>query len=940
MTRLACAALVALVLSSSARAADVADEAEFHFRRGNTAYRAGKYEEALSEWYASNRLVANRNVQFNIARCLEQLSLFDEAFRAYSELEGQKLPAAEQKEVRDSIGRLRSHLALVKVTSEPPGASIFVGRRDLGSLGTTPKLLALQAGSAKVILDLEGYRSAEASVKLARGGEAKVALTLERIYGSLDFPSLPANAEVRRDKADGEVLRTGPGTLKLLPGSHVLFVTAPGFVAARVSQDVKPDQVTPVEVPLTPTPPPSGALVVRSNVDGALVRVDGKEMGFTPTVVEPVRAGRREIEVSKEGRTPFSIVIELKDGERRFIDARMRPAGREVEAATKELIRAEDAPASISIVTRDEILAFGWNTLAEALAGVRGAFASYDRGYESIGVRGFSPPGDYNNRLLILVDGHVWNEAIVGQGYVGRDLDVDLSQVERIEVVRGPGSLLYGSAAIFGVVNVVTRRPQFGAHGEAGGEVGSLGETLGRAAISARGEWAEGWATAGYLDSKGEQVYDPGPTGTPSQNADGEHALHAAGGGRVGDFSLHLVWNDRQKEQPTSAFDTLPQPGTHYHDQRLASELAWRRELTESIRLSLRAAFDHDRYDGRYVYADGTATDFDQSEWATGEARLELKFGGPHRLAVGAELGHRFKEEQGAYGTDGKLTFHDDRTESIVGAYALADYLPADWLRLHGGVRVDDYLDSFGLTVNPRAAAIAQPYKGGNTKLLFGRAFRAPSAYERFYNDAGITQKAAGPLDPEQVLTGELEHAHQIEEEVTVTGAVFASWLTGLIGLEKDQADGLLVYRNGSEPVRSIGAELEVRYEPGAGTLLTATYAYQATRYANSGGHLVNSPDHVASGRFAFPLLGPSLRIATEAVFVGGRLARDGSSTNDSLVWNVMLTGEWRRVNLRWHAGIHDLLDERVQFPVGEEIPSRTVPSYGRMVRLGASIGF
>src|SRR6185369_8913065 len=105
----------------------------------------GRFEEALAAYYASNRLVANRNVAFNVARCLEQLKLYHEAFRAWSALApgAQNIPEAERTVIRASIDKLRPYLALVRVESNPPGAAIYVNRRDLGALGNTPKMLAL-----------------------------------------------------------------------------------------------------------------------------------------------------------------------------------------------------------------------------------------------------------------------------------------------------------------------------------------------------------------------------------------------------------------------------------------------------------------------------------------------------------------------------------------------------------------------------------------------------------------------------------------------------------------------------------------------------------------------------------------------------------------------------------------------------------------------------
>src|SRR6185295_5638406 len=104
--------------SAPAVAADLADEAQFHFERGNQHYRQGRIEEALEAYYASNRLVENRNVQFNIARCLEQLRRHEEAFRAWAALEAQDPPAGERATIAAAIDRLRPFLALVRVESD------------------------------------------------------------------------------------------------------------------------------------------------------------------------------------------------------------------------------------------------------------------------------------------------------------------------------------------------------------------------------------------------------------------------------------------------------------------------------------------------------------------------------------------------------------------------------------------------------------------------------------------------------------------------------------------------------------------------------------------------------------------------------------------------------------------------------------------------------
>ena len=81
---LLCAA--AVLWAAAARADNTADEADVAFSLGNQSYQKRDYEKALASYLLSHRLVPNRNVLFNIARCYEQLAKFDEAFRYYFEL--------------------------------------------------------------------------------------------------------------------------------------------------------------------------------------------------------------------------------------------------------------------------------------------------------------------------------------------------------------------------------------------------------------------------------------------------------------------------------------------------------------------------------------------------------------------------------------------------------------------------------------------------------------------------------------------------------------------------------------------------------------------------------------------------------------------------------------------------------------------------------------
>ena len=129
-----------------------------------------------------------------------------------------------------------------------------------------------------------------------------------------------------------------------------------------------------------------------------------------------------------------------------------------IVGASKYEQKQSEVAAAVSVITRQEIRAFGWRTLAEALASLPGVHTSYDRQYSYLGLRGFGLPGDFNTRALVTIDGNRVNAPQADTGPSGRDLPIDIDLIERIEFIPGPGGAVYGQNAMFGVVNVITRR--------------------------------------------------------------------------------------------------------------------------------------------------------------------------------------------------------------------------------------------------------------------------------------------------------------------------------------------------------------------------------------------------------------------------------------------------------------------------------------------------
>ena len=121
-----------------------------------------------------------------------------------------------------------------------------------------------------------------------------------------------------------------------------------------------------------------------------------------------------------------------------------------VYGASKHEQSVEEAPSSVTIITRDEIQKAGYRTLAEILNSVPGLYTRYDRDYAELGIRGFNNPGDYNSSFLLLVDGHRMNVALTANAPIDRGFAVDVDLIERVEVIRGAGASLYGDNAFLG----------------------------------------------------------------------------------------------------------------------------------------------------------------------------------------------------------------------------------------------------------------------------------------------------------------------------------------------------------------------------------------------------------------------------------------------------------------------------------------------------------
>jgi hypothetical protein len=271
--------------------ADPATEARIHFRRGIELVKQRRLQAALEQFFLANRLAPNPNIVFNIALCLDKLGRPEEAFVYYRELARRPdLEAADRRRVRAALRRLEPRIAR---------------HEALGRFGRSPRVVAVKPGRHRVLVEKEGYRPAKAVATAVKGSKQTVRLRLEQILAAVRVVTPVPGARVRVDDQTAEPMGRTPVTLKLPPGPHIIFVDKPGHRPGQRRVVLRGDERRRLSVPLERLPPPTGTLQVSANVVGALVVLDGRNVGITPFLRRDVRAGTHRIVVHAKGYRLF-----------------------------------------------------------------------------------------------------------------------------------------------------------------------------------------------------------------------------------------------------------------------------------------------------------------------------------------------------------------------------------------------------------------------------------------------------------------------------------------------------------------------------------------------------------------------------------------------------------------------------------------------------------
>jgi len=531
----------------------------------------------------------------------------------------------------------------------------------------------------------------------------------------------------------------------------------------------------------------------------------------------------------------------------------------------------DKAAAVVSVITAQEIEAMGARTLEEVLETVPGLHIARNNAfYRPIyTIRGISSAR--NPEVLLLINGIRINNTFEGNPDVAW-VGMPINGIARIEVIRGPGSALYGADAFAGVINIVTKTQDAIKGTESGARVGSFSTQ--EAWVLHGGQYA-GFnvaATVEYQETDGTQEIIAEDAQTQYDKRLDTHASLAPGTVNLSQRTLdarldltkgHWQWRTGYQERrhlgTGSGMAQALDPEGHFADDRFNTDLTYHNptlttywDITAQVSYFRTALYPEGtiRFLPRGAFG-GTYPEGYISNPGVSEAHSGIDLSGfysrfhPHLLRIGA--GYRYDDmyqttSRKNYGmnpatglppppgspvidvTDTPYVFVPEKSRSLTYSFLQDTWTVNSAWELTGGIRYDNYSD-FGNTLNPRLALVWQTLPHLTSKLLYGRAFRAPSFAELYITNNPV-MLGNPQLRPETINTWELAFDYRATERLRLTSNLFTYDLKDKILYLPDKDKGGAKAQNVGQ-WQGRGLELEARWTVTDRLSVLANYAYQ-----------------------------------------------------------------------------------------------------------------
>ncbi len=563
-----------------------------------------------------------------------------------------------------------------------------------------------------------------------------------------------------------------------------------------------------------------------------------------------------------------------------------------VVGAAKREQSLGNVASAVTVVSADRIRRFGYRTVGEAIAGVAGVYLVDNRLSYSVGIRGLNILGDYNTRILVLVDGATINEAWASFAGLGFDSFISIDEISRIEVIRGPVSSVYGANAFFGIINIVTRGAADSPKAWVKTSINSINGSVTSAGFAVGDVREQLRGTVQFMDRIGETLTLPDIY--PDQNLKGDGSQQYAAslvGSYNGTFGQLRAYHF-SRDSPFVPYNGDPTAVPPYvlYDTQMLAEGGHTQELTPRLTVSGRLYANLYWYSDHIIQVD--MPPFDDRGYG---AAYGVELRGRYEVVAPQKLGITFGTESTYYRTNSKSFTEGDagcapvedaacvpKDFGIEGVYTEVDGQPTPWLGFTGGVRFDDN-SVIQKNVSPRVALfVSKPEKYG-LKLLYAEGFRNPSAYEAFFFD-NVSFAQPVNLGAEKIQSFESVLWAKPTGGLSLRLSAFYWDATGIVEQLPDPLmPNLLQFQNAGELV-SEGVEAEGSYRTAGGW-----YAFAGGTYAHVGegdqgapvafGSVPNAPALTAAGGVSTPKLFGIGHLSAELTYIGKRATRVDDDT-------------------------------------------------------------
>jgi iron complex outermembrane receptor protein len=613
-----------------------------------------------------------------------------------------------------------------------------------------------------------------------------------------------------------------------------------------------------------------------------------------------------------------------------------------VVTASKFEQKATEAPSSTTVITSEEIKRYGYRTLGDLLSSVSGFYVSYDRNYQFLGTRGVSL-GDFNSRILLLVNGHRINNDLDDGAFIDTAFILDMDLIDRVEIIRGPGSVLYGNNAFFGVINVITRQGKQVDGVETSGTYGSFNAYSGRVTIGSQFTNGLQFMLSGtFYNSDGpENLFYP-QFNTPSQNNGIAHDKDEDGFGsffgsvNYKDFTLEGAFVDRQKGNPTAQYaTTFNDPRLRTDDDRSYAVLKYAHKFENDWDASADIYYDRSDFSIGYPETPLFFEEHQVGEWAGGEVQVNKKILDQHILTVGAEYRDDFRQDRRVFEPSTGDIFTDVQTSRRnYGIFGQGDFtIITNQLHLNAGVRYDQY-GHFDPSISPRAALIYNPFEQSTFKFIYGTAFRDPNFLE-------LSDPRFQDIKPEKINSYEIVYEQGISQNLRSSISGYYNRMDDLINFE----NGAFTNFN----AETLGTELSLEGKWADGIQGRLSYTLQHTQNRDNNAGLPDSPMHMVKFNVSAPLWKDKIFAGLEVQYTSSRHTVFSDLSGDTLtgadapgyaIVNFNLFSQNLVKNLDVSAGIYNLLDTKYFDPASRFHLQDVIQQDGRTFRLKLTYRF